>query len=163
MHEAGGHVEEAAGLNVGGFHRARGSMGRAAIDCLQTPKAFVRPQLAWVVVDRVRRHALGQTEPTDLGACVDVDVWSDAGRVVQRASAHEPHPRSTVCAEYGDPTARTAEDPLHTAVITRHLDWLWCNCEDLDALRLDQQIDDEGAAGLALAVQAMTAMNEQWL
>jgi hypothetical protein len=32
--------------------------------------------------------------------------------------------------------------------------------EDLDTLGLDQQIDDEGAGGLPLTVQAMTAVNE---
>jgi hypothetical protein len=55
---------------------------------------------------------------------------------------------------------RTTEDPLHTVVVTRHTDRLRRRAEKLNALCLNEQIDYEGAAGLTLTVQAMTAMNE---
>jgi hypothetical protein len=92
-----------------------------------------------------------------------VDVRRDVGRIIQRACAHEPHAGSTVLAEDCDLAARAAEDSLRAAIVTRHVDWLRSNREDVNALCLDQQIDDERAAGLALTVEAMAAMDEQWL
>jgi hypothetical protein len=56
----------------------------------------------------------------------------------------------------------TAEDALRTPVVTRDVNRLRWHGEDLDTLGLDQQIDDERAAGLPLTVQAMTAVNEEW-
>jgi trans-2,3-dihydro-3-hydroxyanthranilate isomerase len=56
---------------------------------------------------------------------------------------------------------RTAEDPLRAAVVARHVDRLWIAREQLHAVGLDQQVDDESASGLPLAVQAVTAMCEK--
>src|ERR1700733_13752818 len=92
-----------------------------------------------------------------------MDVRLNAGRVVQRSATHEPHARTAVLAEDRGLTIRTTEDTLHTAVVPRHVDRLRRERGDLDTVGLDQQIDDEGAAGLPLAVQAMTAMNEERL
>jgi len=46
---------------------------------------------------------------------------------------------------------------------TRRVDRLRCDCEDLDTLGLHQEMDGEGAAGLTLTVQAMTAIDEERL
>ena len=45
-----------------------------------------------------------------------------------------------VLAEHRDLTAPTAEDPLHAAIVARHLDGFRCRREDLDAIGLDQQL-----------------------
>jgi hypothetical protein len=50
---------------------------------------------------------------------------------------------------------------LLAPVVARHVDRLRRGGKQLDPVRLDQQVDDECAPGLPLAVQAMTAMNEQ--
>src|SRR4029079_15441174 len=49
----------------------------------------------------------------------------------------------------------------HGAVVARHVDRLRVAGEELDPVGLDQQVDDEGAAGLALAVQAVAAVDEE--
>jgi hypothetical protein len=56
-----------------------------------------------------------------------------------------------------------AVDPLHAAVVARHVDRLRVAGEHLDAIGLDQQVDHECAAGLALAVPAVTAVREERL
>jgi hypothetical protein len=50
---------------------------------------------------------------------------------------------------------------LLAAVVARHVNRLRDAREQLDTVSLDQQVDDEGASGLPLAVQAMTAMREE--
>jgi hypothetical protein len=55
----------------------------------------------------------------------------------------------------------TTEDPLQAAVVARHVDRLRGARDQLYTVGLDQQVDDESASGLPLAVQAMTAMREE--
>ena len=55
---------------------------------------------------------------------------------------------------------RTTEDPLRAAVVAWGFDLVRRSREQLQMVSLDQQIDDEGAAGLPLTVQAVAAMNE---
>src|SRR5512132_16057 len=57
----------------------------------------------------------------------------------------------------------TTEDLLSAAVVARHVDLLRLSREQLDTVALDQQVDDERAAGLPLAIQAMTAVDEERL
>jgi hypothetical protein len=90
-----------------------------------------------------------------------VDVRCDSGGLVERAAANEPHLGRSVVAENGDLAGRAAEDPLLAAVGAGHLDRLRVARQQLHAVGLDQQVDDEGASGLPLAVQAMTAMDEE--
>jgi hypothetical protein len=92
-----------------------------------------------------------------------MNLGGDMSRVVQRAAADEPQARATVFAEDGDLAARTTEDRLRATVVPRRIDGLGCSREQLDTLRLDEQIDDEGAAGLTLTVQTMATVNEQRL
>jgi hypothetical protein len=66
-------------------------------------------------------------------------------------------------AEDRDLAARAAEDPLRAPVVARYLDRVRPPRGQLHAVGLDQQVDHEGAAGLALAVQAVAAMDEQRL
>ncbi len=90
-----------------------------------------------------------------------MDIGRDVGWFIQRAAAHEPHLRPGIFAEDRDLAARTSVDPLHAAVVTRRIDRLRRFGDNLDALGLDEEIDNERAAGLALTVQTVAAMNEQ--
>jgi hypothetical protein len=58
---------------------------------------------------------------------------------------------------------RAAEDPLLLASAPRDRDGLGLAGEELDAIRLDQDVDSERAPRLALAVQAVAAVDEQGL
>ena len=93
-----------------------------------------------------------------------VKMWTSGAtlrRLVERAAADEPHLGASVLAEDRHLAGRTAEDPLLAAVVARHVDRLRVAGEQLHAVGLDQQVDDEGASGLPLAVQAMTAVREE--
>ena len=90
-----------------------------------------------------------------------MNVRGDAGRVVKRAPAHKPHAGAAVLAEDRDLAAWATEDPLRAAMVSRYVDRSRLAGEDLDTLGLDQEVDDERAAGLTLTVQAMAAMNEE--
>jgi nucleotide-binding universal stress UspA family protein len=52
---------------------------------------------------------------------------------------------------------------LRAAVVSRHIDRLWSASEYLDAVGLDEQIYDEGAPGLALAIDAVAAVRKERL
>src|SRR5262249_29842307 len=62
-----------------------------------------------------------------------------------------PHRRST---------RRAAKDLVRSAAVGRHRNRPRFAGNELDPVGLDQRIDDEGAAGLALAIAAVTAMHE---
>jgi hypothetical protein len=64
-------------------------------------------------------------------------------------------------AEDRDLAGRATEDRLLAAVIASHVDRLRVAREELNTVGLDQQVDDERASGLPLAVQAVTAMREE--
>jgi hypothetical protein len=66
-------------------------------------------------------------------------------------------------AEHRHLADRTTEDLLLAAVVARHVHLLRLSSEQLDTVALDQQVDDERAAGLPLAIQAMTAVDEERL
>jgi hypothetical protein len=90
-----------------------------------------------------------------------VDIGHNARGLVERAAADEPHACVSVMAEDRHLAGWTTEDPLHAAVVARNVDRLWCACEQLYAVGLDQQVDDESASGLPLAIQAVTAVREE--
>src|SRR5438874_2204899 len=118
-------------------------------------------ELRQVIADLERRRRLWERQPADLRPREDVDVGRDRRGLVERAGAHEPHLGPRVLAEDRDLAGRAPVDPLRAAVVTRHVDRLRRAREQLDAVGLDQQVDDEGASGLPLAVQAVTAMREE--
>ena len=68
-----------------------------------------------------------------------------------------------VLAEHRDLARRATPDRLLRAVVARHGDRLRLAREELHAVGLDQHVDDERASGLPLTVQAMTAVNEEWV
>ena len=90
-----------------------------------------------------------------------MDVGRDFRRVVERAAPNESHSGVSVLAEDCDVAGRAAEDPLRAAVVARHVDRQRGSRKHLHAVGLDQQVDDEGAAGLPLAAQTVTAMREE--
>lgn len=106
---------------------------------------------------------LRKGHPWHSGPGENVNVRPDVARIVERSGADVAHPWSGVLTEDGDLTARTAKDPLGAAVVARSVDRTRLSLEDLHPVSLDQQVDDERAAGLALAVQAVTAMDEHRL
>src|SRR5689334_1800042 len=67
----------------------------------------------------------------------------------------------TVTAVEGRLAARATKDLLRRSVVARHVDELWLPCQDLDAVERDQRVDDEGAARLPLAIEAMAAVHEE--
>ena len=69
----------------------------------------------------------------------------------------------SVLAEDGDLAGRAPVDPLRASVVAGHVHRLGVAGEQLHAVGLDQQVDDECAPGLPLTVQAMTAMREERL
>src|SRR5207237_5446397 len=79
----------------------------------------------------------------------------------ERARANKAHRGASVLAEDRDLTGRAAVDPLVAAVVAGHVDRLRVAGEQLDAVTLDQHVDDEGASRLPLAVQAVAAMDEE--
>lgn len=94
------------------------------------------------------------------GACEDVDVRRDGGRIIERPAADEAHVGMAVLAEDGHLAVAAAKDPLNAAVVAREVEGLRRACEERDALTFDDEVDHERAAGLALTVQAVAAMNE---
>src|SRR5829696_192548 len=142
---------------------ADGRWLHAAKDRLEAAQALRRPELAAAVVDVEGRCSLREGHPPDLRACVDVHVGRDADRIVKRSAPYEAHFRTPVLAEDRHLTFRAPKDPLRAAVVAGRVHRLRRSREHLYAVSLDQQVDDESAAGLTLTVQAVAAMNEHRL
>src|SRR5581483_8638896 len=92
-----------------------------------------------------------------------MDVRCHTGRHVERAGTHEVHLWAGVLTEHGDLAVRAAEDPLRRPCIPWGVDRVWSLAQQLNTVGLDQQVDDERASGLPLAVQAVTAVDEHRL
>src|SRR5215203_2493708 len=90
-----------------------------------------------------------------------MNVGRDSRGLIERTAANEPHLGASVLAEDCHLAGRASVDPLFAAVVARHVDRLRGAREQLHAVGFDQQVDDEGASGLALTVHAMTAMREE--
>ena len=91
----------------------------------------------------------------------NVNVGRDARGLVERAATDETHPWVAVVAEDRYLAGWTMEDPLHASVVAGHVDRLRGPGEQFYTVGLDQQVDDESASGLPLAVQAVTAVREE--
>jgi hypothetical protein len=90
-----------------------------------------------------------------------VNIRLDARRVVERPAANESHLGARVLAEDRDLAGRAAEDALNAPVVARSVDRLRIVGEEFDPVRLDEEVDDERAPGLPLAVKAVAAVNEE--
>ena len=130
-------------------------------ECCNPLEARGRPELLWVVVRREGRHGVRKRDPGKLRPRVDVDVRRNARRVVERSAANESRASSRIATEDRNLAGRAAEDPLGCLGAARHVDRYRVVREQLHAIGLDQQVDDEGASGLPLAVEAVAAMDEQ--
>src|SRR5271166_4152058 len=131
---------------------------------LAAREAFGRPQFARFVIGLDRRNARGQGDPAQLGADVDVDVrWQRLG-LVERADPDEAQlPTAAVVAPDRDLAVRAAVDGLRRSAFGGDRNRLRLAREPLDTIRLDQRVDDEGAAGLPLAFPAVAAVDEHRL
>ena len=115
-----------------------------------------------VVVDVERRRALRERQPPELRPREDMDVRRDArgsSRVPPRTKRHRGRLYSLNTATWhsgsGGSAARSRRrEARRPAAAPR---------EDLHAVGLDEQVDDEGAPGLPLAVQAVAAVDEHRL
>jgi hypothetical protein len=91
-----------------------------------------------------------------------VSMWT-SGATVDGSSSVPPR---TKCAS-GRPdwlknrAGRAAEDPLLGPVVARDGDRLRGAREELRAVGLDQDVDDERASSMRLAVEAVTAVREE--
>ena len=135
-------------------------MGRRH-DRLESLEAGGRPQDLRVVVDLESRLRIREPDPGELGSRVDMNVGRDSRRLIESTAANEPDFRTAVLAEDRHLAGRTSENQLLAAVVARHLHGLRRGPEQLHTVALDQQVDDERASGLSLAVQAVTAMREE--
>jgi hypothetical protein len=88
-------------------------------------------------------------------------VGRDACRLVERPRADEGHDGIGVATVERDLALRTAKDLLGRAVVARHLDRLGLARRDLDAVSLDQDVDDERATCLPLTIEAVAAVDEE--
>jgi hypothetical protein len=75
--------------------------------------------------------------------------------LVERAATDEPQSWVSVLGVDRHLTGWTSEDPLRAAVVGRCLDRLLVSRQQLHAVGLDQQVDDEGGTSLSLAVPAV--------
>ena len=73
--------------------------------------------------------------------------------LVERAATDEPQSWVSVLGLDRHLTGRTSEDPLRAAVDGRCLDQLLVSRQQLHAVGLDQQVDDEGVTSLSRAVR----------
>jgi hypothetical protein len=87
-----------------------------------------------------------------------VDVGLDGWRIVERPHPNEADAVARVATDDGDRERRAQEDPLHAAVVARDGGLAG---EALDSVRLDEHAVHERAPRPALAVEAMTAMDEE--
>jgi hypothetical protein len=146
---------------VGEAWPASGVRARRRHDRLEPFETGGRPQSFRVVVHLERRRRVRKGDPGQLRPGEDVYVGHNARGQVERPAANEQHLRPSVLAEDRHLAGRTAEDLLLAAIVARHLDWLRVAREQLHTVGLDQQVDNECASGLPLAVQAVTAMREE--
>ena len=102
-----------------------------------------------------------ERDPAQLRPCVDVDVGGHARRVVERATSNKADARTGVTAENRNLAGRAAEDSLLLAAAAGHVDRVWFAGDQFDSIGLDEDIDDERAPGLPLAVEAVAAVCEQ--
>src|SRR6266508_1643815 len=145
-------------------HGGRGASGvgaRRSHDRLEPFETGSWPQGFRVVVHLERWHRLRERDPAQLGPGEDMNIGRDSRGVIERTAANEPHLGASVLAEDRHLTGRTAEDTLRAAVVAGHVDRLRVAREQLHTVGFDQQVDDESATGLPLAVQAVTAMCEE--
>src|SRR5215208_6243941 len=140
--------------------RPRGSTPRRQYspEPLQTVR---RPQRLRVVVLVEGRRVVRQDDPADLRLRIDMDVGRDALRIVERAAADEANGGAAVLTEDRDLAVGAAIDALLAAVVARHVDRLRLAREHLDSVALYEQVDDERAPRLPLAVQAVAAVDEE--
>ncbi len=124
-------------------------------------EALRRPLLLELVVLVEGAGVGGEPDPGQLRAHVDVHVGPDRVRPVQRRDPQEAELRTAaVVAPDGDLADRAAVDVVRAAALGGHRDRHRLAGEDLDAIRLDQRVDREGAAGVPLAVGAVAAVHE---
>ena len=147
---------------------APGPRGKRSALCLfergvEAFEAGCGPELFRVVVIAERRRSLRQLEPLRFPPGVDVYVRLQSAGLVERADAYEPEIRpAPVVAPERRLTPRAAVD-IVWSVLARHRHGYRFAAEQLDRLSLDNRVQYECAPRQALAVVAMTAVDEHWL
>ena len=140
---------------------ARRSKGGLAERRLAPFQAFRRPYLARAVVGLECRHAGGQRDPGQLRPRVDVHIRRQRRRIVERTDADEAQLcQAAVLAPDRRAAIGTAKDPMRPATVGRHRAGDRIAGQQLDPIGLDQRVEHERGAGLALAILAVAAMHE---
>ena len=133
---------------------------RSAEDRTAAREACFRPQLPRIVVDLEGRTPAGRATQ---GSFERVKMCTSGVSAAGSSSVPTRMKRSSGRPPYS----------LHSAVRQAGQRWMVCGrpesvgtptppvtLKKIDPIRLDQRVDDEGAAGLPLAVAAMAAMHE---
>src|SRR5690606_31778127 len=124
-------------------------------------ETLLRPLCGHVIIGVEDRRRVRQRYPGHLGARVDMHVRNDVMRLVEGPDADKTEQTpAAVVAPQGGLAARAPIDVMGAATGSGHLDRHGRGRLDLDPVGLDQRVDDEGTPGLALAFEAMAAMNE---
>src|SRR5450755_933571 len=153
-----GSVTQASALRI-----AR-ALGRLALQQrLSALETLGTPELLAVVILVDGDGARRQNDPRLLRARVDVDVGRQPIRLVQRADTDEAHgvAAAAIVAPDGDAASRAARDLLSGAALRWRHDDLGLTREDDDAVGLDQGVERERRARLALAPAAVAAVHDQ--
>src|SRR5690349_19701220 len=90
-------------------------------------------------------------------------IGREAIRLIERSDTHEGEPLSEagVVAPDGDLAARAAHDALALAAVTRSGHPLRLSAKRHETGGLDQGIEHEGTAGLALAPATVTTVHDE--
>ena len=99
-----------------------------------------RPELVSGVVLLERQCRGRERDRVDLGSRVDVHIWRDGDRIVERAGTNVAQLAPTVFAEHRDLAALAAKDPLRVTIVAGNLGWLRRFPEHLHTIGLDSRL-----------------------
>src|SRR6267143_4918338 len=121
------------------------------------------PDVASPVVLAHRARAGGDHHPGLFRLRVDVNVGTQAIRIIERPYAHEAQcvPRADVGTPQGHTADRAAGDLLALAAVARRHHELGASLKQHHPIGLNDSVERKGGAALALAPAAMTAMHDE--
>lgn len=127
-------------------------------------QAFGRPVSTALVVLRYGGCSRRQNDPGLLGCREDVDVRRQPIGLVECADPDETQERTgaRIVTPDRDAACRATGDLLALAACGRCRDHFRLGAEQRDAVGLDECVQRECGAGLALAPAAVTTMDEEW-
>src|SRR5258707_8509688 len=143
--------------------RSRGAdrKSRSAEDGAATLETGRGPELLRIIVGLECRDACGQPEPWLLRPRVDVDVRPQRRWIVEGADADETEDAAAaVVAPDRGLAGGAAIDLVRLPAVGGHRHRPGLARQQRDPVGLDQGVENEGAAGLALAVETVAAVDQ---